>query len=94
MINYIIIKYTLFFFSFYSRALHTCGAMYIFSRLFETNNNPDFIKTIEMTLSDDNNCKISIEEAKQVKLQADFGALLHASKVHSFGCSASILVIF
>ena len=48
--------------------------MYIFSLSFCTNNNPEDIKTIEIALLSPNNCKMFIEEAEQVKLQAEGGA--------------------
>ena len=68
--------------------------MYIFSQLFFTNNNPEDIKTIEIAILGDSNCKMFIEEAKQVKRQAEGGAFWHANRVHIFGFSHSIFMFF
>ena len=69
--------------------------MYIFSLLFFTNNSPDFMKTIEIDMSSgDNNCKMFIEEAKHLKLQAEGGAFCKPNRVHIFGFSHSIFMFF
>ena len=68
--------------------------MYIFSLLFFTNNNPEDIKTIEIAILGDNNCKIFNEEAEHLKLQAEGGAFWHANRVHIFGFSHSIFMFF
>jgi hypothetical protein len=52
------------------------------------------MKTIEIAILGDNNCKIFIEEAKQVKRQAEGGAFWHENRVHIFGCSHSIFMFF
>ena len=69
--------------------------MYIFSLSFFTNNNPEDIKTIEIAILGDNNCKIFNEEAEHLKLQAEGGAFWHAIMVPSLlGFSHSILMLF
>ena len=69
--------------------------MYIFSLLFFTNNSPDFMKTIEIDILEDNNCKIFNEEAEHMKRQAEGGAFWHAIMVPSlFGFSHSIFMFF
>ena len=68
--------------------------MYICSLLFFTNNNPDFMKTIEIDMSGDNNCKIFMEVAEHLKLQAEGGAFCKPNREHIFGFSHSIFMFF